>query len=82
MSKSRKRTPAGTYCCCKSQKRGKQLSHRRFRRFERMMIQSGHDERLPIYQRELTSPWDLGGDGKHYFGKYPDEEWYQHAMRK
>jgi hypothetical protein len=28
------------------------------------------------------SSWDLGGDGKAFFGFHPDEEWYVKLMRK
>jgi hypothetical protein len=28
------------------------------------------------------SSWDLGGDGKAFFGFHPDEEWYIKLMRK
>jgi len=28
------------------------------------------------------SPWDLGGDGKAFFGFHPDEGWYVKLMRK
>jgi hypothetical protein len=28
------------------------------------------------------SPWDLGGDGKAFFGFHPDEEWYVKLLRK
>jgi hypothetical protein len=28
------------------------------------------------------SPWDLGGDGKAFFGFHPKEEWYVKLMRK
>lgn len=28
------------------------------------------------------SPWDLGGDGKHFCGFHPEEEWYVKLMRK
>jgi len=31
---------------------------------------------------EVMSPWDLGGDGKAFFGFHPDEEWYVKLMRK
>ena len=63
MSRSRKRFPAGTYCYCKSQKRGKQFSHRKFRRCEHVLMHNQHFENLPIRQYEITSQWDLGGDG-------------------
>jgi hypothetical protein len=28
------------------------------------------------------SPWDLGGDGKAFFGFLPEEEWFVKLMRK
>ena len=28
------------------------------------------------------SPWDLGGDGKAFFGFHPDKEWYVKLLRK
>jgi len=28
------------------------------------------------------SPWDLEGDGKAFFGFYPEEEWDVKLMRK
>ena len=27
-------------------------------------------------------PWDLGGEGKAFFGFHPDEEWFVKLMRK
>ena len=82
MGKSRKRTPVTTFCCCKSQKRGKQLSHRRFRRQEHDMILTGDFSVLPIRQWEITSQWDLGGDGKRYVSPSPEDECYVKLMRK
>lgn len=81
MGKSRKRTPAGTYVG-HSQKRGKQMSHGRFRRRERMLIQRGGFDSLPRRQREITNQWDLGGDGKGFWGFAPGDEWFAKAMRK
>ena len=72
MSRSRKKFPAGVVCGCKSQKRGKQVASKRFRR----------RVRLPYRSTELTSPWDLGGDGKCFYGYHPDKEWYAKIMRK
>lgn len=80
MGKSKKKTPAGTWCCCKSQKKGKQFSHRRFRRCERMVLLSGKEVLLPLRQMELTNQYDLGGDGKRYY--HPDDEWFVRVMRK
>ena len=82
MGKSRKRTPVCTWCCCKSQKRGKQISHRKFRRLEQILVHTEKYEFLPFRQWEIVMQWDLGGDGKHYCGHSPDEEWYTKLMRK
>lgn len=82
MGKSRKRFPAGTCCCCKSQKRGKQISHRKFRRLEHVLMHNYHFEKLPMLQYELTRQWDLGGDGKCFWGWAPEEEWFKKEMRK
>ena len=82
MSKSRKRTPVSTWCCCKSQKQGKQFCHRMFRRQERVMIHKNQFERLPCRQWEIVSQWDLGGDGKCYYRGDPTEEWFVKLMRK
>lgn len=82
MSKSRKKVPVSTCCCCKSQKRGKQFSHRKFRRCENMKMLTGNFAQLPYRQWELTSQWDLGGDGKMFCGYEPNEEWYIKLMRK
>lgn len=37
---------------------------------------------LPLKSFEIMSPWDLGGDGKHFWDFYLDEEWYVKLMRK
>ena len=82
MGKSRKRTPVSTWCCCKSQKQRKQMSHRMFRRREHVMLHSEIFENLPLRQWEIVEQWDLGGDGKTYWGHSPGEEWYIKLMRK
>ena len=82
MGKSRKRTPAGTWCCCKSQKKGKQICHRKFRRKEHVLVKLEKYSQVPFRQYEIVSQWDLGGDGKCYFGYYPDNDWYIKLMRK
>ena len=82
MGKSRKRTPICTNCICKTQKRGKQFSHRRFRRMECVLLHIEKYSQLPCKQHELTESWDLGGDGKSYFHGCLDEGWYIRLMRK
>lgn len=82
MSRSKKRTPAGTWCHCKSQKKGKKVSHRRFRRKARIVLLSNDETMLPIRQIEITDSWNLGGDGKTYYGYHPNEDWFMRIMRK
>ncbi|MBQ6065023.1 MAG: hypothetical protein IJK87_15575 [Prevotella sp.] len=81
MSKSRKKTPIGTYYC-PSQKRGKQFCNRKFRHRERILLCKDRPLDLPLRTREVTNPWDLGGDGKTFWGFHPKEDWYQKFMRK
>ena len=81
MSKSRKKVPSGTWTKCKSRKKGKQLSHRRFRRSEKMAIVSDREIFLPLRQIELTYSWSLGGDGKWCHWGVLDEKWMRY-MRK
>ncbi len=81
MGKSKKKFPTGTWTA-NSQKCGKQFSHRRFRRKEKCLIQKGKYESLPYRQYELTNQWDLGGDGKAFYGFKTNEDWYAKAMRK
>ena len=82
MSRSRKRMPGSTWCCCKSRKKGKRVSSRKFRRKAHVLLCQGKDNLLPFKSFEIMSPWDLGGDGKAFFGFHPDEEWYIKLMRK
>ena len=39
-------------------------------------------DRLPYRQYEITNQWDLGGDGKWFWGFAPGEDWFIKAMRK
>ena len=72
MSRSRKRVPVSTCVCCKSQKKGKMLASKRFRRLVKSLLSQG-DEMLPMKSRDLTSPYDLGGDGKKYWHIHSDK---------
>ena len=82
MSKSKKRTPISRYVCCKSQKRGKQMCNRKFRRREHQVINAEDYERLLVFTIEVMNPWNLGGDGKGYFHGDSHEEWFVRLMRK
>ena len=74
MSRSRKKNPGHTWCG-RSQKRGKQLSNKRFRRSEHQNITMGNFISLPLRTRELTNQYDLGGDGKGFFCPYRNNKW-------
>lgn len=82
MSRSRKKVCGGTICCCKSQKRGKQIASRKFRRNEHRLMAMGKYHSLPIRSIEITSPWDLGGDGKGVYSWDVKEEIYLKFTRK
>ena len=79
MGKSKKKFPCGP-CIGHSQKCGKQLSHRRFRRREHILIQNGKYDNMPFRQYEITNKWNLGGDGKCFWGFARQEEWYIKAI--
>lgn len=64
MGKSRRKVAGGTWCCCKSQKKGKQISSRRFRHHTNQLVRTCQFDGLPFRSYKLTSPWDLGGYGK------------------
>ena len=82
MSRSKKRTPITYWVGCKSQKRGKQVCNRKFRRKEHQTISMRCIERLPYKSIEIMDPWDLGGDGKCYYHGEPTDEWFIKLMRK
>lgn len=82
MSRSRKRMPCGTWCCCKSQKKGKQACSRKFRRKVHVLLHQRKDHLLPYKSIEIMSPWDLGGDGKIFWGFHQEKDWFIKLMRK
>lgn len=71
MSRSRKRVAGGTNVVCKSQKKGKQLCHRKFRR-------NGTLHKM----LEAVNQWDLGGDGKSVYTWDSKSEEYKKYTRK
>lgn len=66
MSRSKKRNPGHTWCGF-SQKKGKKISNKRFRRSEHMLIKMDSFLSLPVNTKELTNQYDLGGDGKEFY---------------
>jgi hypothetical protein len=82
MSRSKKKFPAGVWCGCKSQKKGKRTASKRFRRYTKKLIAQAKYDLLPKRSIKMASPWDLGGDGKRFYGYHPECEWYTRIMRK
>ena len=72
MSKSRKKIPVSTVVKCKSQKRGKVMASKRFRRMVKLLL-AQDKEVLPVKSIELTSSYNLGGDGKLYWKDHTEE---------
>lgn len=79
MSRSYKHTPIGGITTCRSEKKDKQRANRLFRRTNKIHTLN---EKEPLVMNELVNLWDMGKDGKRYFGKYWEEKWYKKFMRK
>ena len=79
MSRSRRKTPISGYCVCRSEKRDKQLNHRRERQAVRQAL-FNEDEVMP-HTREVSDPWSMGKDGKGWFGDY-DADTVARILRK
>ena len=82
MSRSKKRMPGCTCGGNISRKKGKQVCNRKFRRKEHVLLHQREEQLLPLKSLEIMDTWDIGGDGKCFFGFYPEEEWYVKLMRK
>ena len=81
-SRSRKKFPARVNCCCKSQKKGKKVASKRFRRKVKVLMHQESYEQLPFLSIELTSPWNLGGDGNSFYGFRIEYDRNEKVMRK
>ena len=57
MSRSRKKTPASTIACCKSQKKDKQMCNRLFRSKSKQYIRVGKEP--PCRLREVMNVWNF-----------------------
>ena len=81
MSRSMKKTPIGGCCVCRSEKKDKFFNHKRERQAVRMALHYG-DEVMP-HTRELSDPWNMGKDGKTWFGDYYCENsWMEDNLRR
>ena len=74
MSRSRRHTPVMGNTCSKSEKKDKQLAHRKFRAMEREAMGA---EVMPIVG-EGSNRWRFAKDGKSRFDPIEEKKW----MRK
>ena len=65
-----------------SQKRGKRMCNRLFRRTERQAVCANLFDLLPLRPKEVMNQWDLGGDGKAFHHADSAGEWFLRLMRK
>lgn len=75
MSRSYRKTPKSGIADV-SEKRDKQIWHRRLRRAVKVGVEQGR-ELLPL-ARDVSDVWTMGKDGKIYWGKRTLKKW----MRK
>jgi len=75
MSRSRKSTPITGITCAESEKRDKQLAHRRHRRAVNVAVVTGEE---PPDERLYVDPWGMAKDGKQWLSP----EWRDKGMRK
>jgi hypothetical protein len=69
MSRSRKKTPCGSFWHrARSDKPGKQDANRRLRRRVRQVLAVDPDPDVLPALREVSDVWSMPKDGKHYFG--------------
>jgi hypothetical protein len=61
MSRSRKKTPIGGITTAVSEKKDKQLWHRKMRRAQRM------NPEADLQEHEFSNPWQMDKDGKQYY---------------
>ena len=78
MSRSRRKSPVCGITTAPSEKRDKQLAHRRERRRVHMVVQGNPDCEVMPHVRELSTPWTMAKDGKLRF----DIAQYPALMRK
>ena len=78
MSRSRKKTPIMGNCGG-SEKQDKRFNNRKVRRRNKIRIAKQEE---PLDYNELTNPWSMSKDGKHWFGDYADHEDFEKWWRK
>lgn len=86
MSRSRRKTPITGITNAASEKKDKQIWHRRFRHKIRDILRRTNEDEiddieLPV-EKEVSSTWAMDKDGKQYIGDMEDQEYKEELMRK
>lgn len=58
------------------------MASKRFRRKVKVLMHQESYEQLPFLSIELTSPWNLGGDGNSFYGFRIEYDRNEKVMRK
>lgn len=77
MGKSIRKTPIMGHTKARSEKKDKQLTHKKFRRHNKLAIKAGRLERIWDEMTEAYNTWSMAKDGKGYV-RNPEPKW----MRK
>lgn len=78
MARSKRKTPIRGITTAESDKKDKQLAHRRYRRKMKAVLQQVPDAEIFPSLRELSNPWNMRKDGKIRF----DPKQYPKDIRK
>ena len=79
MSRSRRKIPVCSICCCDSEKEDKRIWHRRMRLMSRhQLLEPDRDAVLIPLTNEVGNVWEMRKDGKTRFDPREHPEW----MRK
>ena len=68
MSRSRRKTPICGITCSESEKKDKQLGHRKFRRKVKSILSVNPFSDIFPTENEIMNVWEMSKDGKQYFG--------------
>lgn len=73
MSRSYRKTSICGNTTCRSEKKDKKIWHSRWRSKQRVALKNksldGLADELALLEKEVSSVWDMGKDGHHYFSR-------------
>ncbi len=75
MSRSHRKTPKGGITTAKSEKEDKRFANRKERRKVKIVLQITPEAEILPHRREISNPWVMAKDGKHYYDCNIDEKY-------